>query len=88
MAANPDKPRRKPRHRKSRRDQATNGQSSAATASTSDEAGSLAVRAHEWPGFADVLAERPGTTETRLVIDQLRARADGTIGGRHRPASN
>lgn len=88
MAADPDKPRRKPRHRKSRRDRATSGQDGAATASAPGEAGTPAERAPEWPGFAATLAERPGTAETRLVIDQLRARADGTIGGRHRPAAH
>lgn len=72
----PDKA-RKPRHRKSKRTAApAEPAASPGTESGRDAPEGRSVAA-TW--FTD---EPTGTAETRLVLDSLRARADGTIGGR------
>lgn len=72
----PDKA-RKPRHRKSKRTTApAEPPASTGTESGRDTSEGRSVVA-TW--FTD---EPTGTAETRLVLDSLRARADGTIGGR------
>lgn len=88
MAANPDKPRRKPRHRKSKPADAQRQPSRRPEATGIDGRPGAEPGGGSLTGLADFAAEPVGTTETRLVIQQLRARADGTIGGRHRPRSD